>query len=69
MDATTIRVTKALRRIGTVELARRAGVDRSTAWRWENGRPHVSQETAARLTKALFEPNGVQDVSAQKIGR
>ncbi len=69
MDPVTIRLNKALRGIGTVELARRAGVSRVTAYRWEHGVPYVSQETAARLTRALLEQNGVQDVSAQKIGR
>lgn len=58
LDAVTIRVHKALAGVGTVELARRAGVSRYTAWRWEHNRPHVSPEVAERLTRALFQPAG-----------
>ncbi len=54
MDATTIRVTKALHNVGTQELAERAGVSRMTAWRWQSGRPYVAPETAAKLEHALL---------------
>ncbi len=66
MDATTIRVQKALQDIGTVELARRAGVSRFTAWRWQAGKDNVSPAAASRLQAALFEGAGTQAVPAKK---
>lgn len=56
MDTTTIRVLKAVNNIGTAELARRAGVQRMTAWRWETGQPNVSAETSEKLMRALLAP-------------
>lgn len=69
MDRTAIRVQRALRDMSVTELAKRAGVSRFTAYRWEHGRANVSEATAARLTKALLEPHGVRDVPAQITGR
>ncbi len=69
MDRTAIRVQRALRDMTASELARRAGVSRFTVYRWEHGRANVSGETAAKLTRALFEPDGVRDVPAQITAR
>ncbi len=54
MDALTIRVAKAVQNLSTSELARRAGVERTTAWRWETGKPHVSPEASVKLMRALL---------------
>lgn len=61
MRTKTIRVILAMEEIGTPELARRAGVNRVTAWRWVAGHPDVSRETAERLTRALLGPAGIGD--------
>ncbi len=66
MDTTAIRIQRALRDITATELARRAGVSRHTAWRWEHNRPYVSTETAAKLERALFEGNGTGDAPRQR---
>ncbi len=66
MDTLQIRINKAYKALTTSELAKRAGCDRGTAWRWETGRLKVSPEMAERLTRVLIEPAGVQDVPAQK---
>jgi len=60
MDGTTIRVTKALHNLGTLELAERAGVARVTAWRWQTGQRYVAPETARKLEAALFSGNGTR---------
>ncbi len=54
MEPEVIRVVKALKNVTTAELARRAGVEHTTAWRWETGKPNVSAETAERLQRALL---------------
>ncbi len=66
MDRVAIRVVKAVQGISTGDLARRAGVDRATAWRWETGRPNVSQAMARRLQDALLEGNRAQAAPAEK---
>ena len=58
---TTIKVSKVMNGITTAELARRAGVNPITVWRWETGRQHVAPETASKLASALLAPNGPGD--------
>ncbi len=65
MDTVTIRVNKALANVTTAELARRAGVSRQVVWRWENGLPKVSPETAEKLTRALLERDRMPAVTAK----
>ncbi len=66
MDRTTsIKVSKVINGITTAELARRAGVNPITVWRWTAGRPGVSPETARKLEQALFS-NGTADAPRQK---
>ncbi len=65
VDPTAIRVQMALSRTTVRELARRTGVSECTVWRWREHRPHVSPETAERLTRALFQPAGGPDVPDQ----
>lgn len=64
MDTLTIKVVKAVHGITTSELARRAGVEHTTAWRWCTGKPNVSPETAEKLERALLA--GVRDVPARE---
>ncbi len=59
MDLLAIRIQKAVRNIGTGELAARAGVSRCQTWRWQTGRPHVAPETAAKLERVLLSGNSV----------
>ncbi len=61
VDPTAIRVQMALSRTTVRELARRTGVSECTVWRWREHRPHVSPETAEKLTRALFQPAGRSD--------
>ncbi len=58
---TTIKVSKFMNGITTAELARRAGVNPITVWRWETGRRYVAPETASKLASALLAPNGPGD--------
>ncbi len=64
VEPEVIRVVKALKNVTTAELARRAGVEHTTAWRWETGKPNVSAETSEKLQRALLA--GVRDVPARK---
>ncbi len=57
----SIKVSKLLNGVTTSELAKRAGVNPITVWRWENGRQYVSPETASKLAAALLAPNGTGD--------
>ncbi len=65
VDPTAIRVQMALSRTTVRELARRTGVSECTVWRWREHRPHVSPETAEKLTRALFQPAGGPDAPDQ----
>ncbi len=51
------------------ELGRRVGVSAELISMYEHGRRPIRPTRAIELTRALSEPAGVQDVSAQKIGR
>ncbi len=55
VDREAVRVVKFVKGVTCEDLARRAGVHRITAHRWENNDPRVSSETADKLLHALME--------------
>lgn len=66
MDQQSIRVLKAVKGLGTEDLARNAGVSRYSAWRWESGRHPVGTKVARKLEDALLGRNGTADAPRQK---
>ncbi len=63
MDATTLRVNRAITRVGREELARRLGVDQSTVWHWEVGRRPVPERRVPEILATLY---GTGDVPRKK---
>lgn len=56
MDATTLRVSRAVHRIGVSELAAKAGISRYQVWRYESGATPIPPERAVALANALSQP-------------
>lgn len=68
MDSGAIRLLKAYRNLGTEELAKRAGVSRYQAWRWERGMAGVSPQTSDRLVRVLLDTPAAAGGDRQRVG-
>ncbi len=55
MNATALRVNRAIQNVGVRELANRIGVSEVTLWRWESGRTPIPPKQAERVLRALYE--------------
>ncbi len=55
MNATALRVNRAIQHVGVRELANRIGVSEVTLWRWESGRTPIPPKQAERVLRALYE--------------
>ncbi len=69
MSPTSLLLERRERGLTQTELGRRIGISPKLISMYERGRRPIRPTRAIELTRALSEPAGVQDVSAQKIGR